>query len=155
VVTGDFPLRPSSEAVHDALISAGFYPENEVANVLASELLCLEEENGRLQDQILIRDMQLAAHQELLDRSEAKCDELRGRWDRAEHEREELKKLLEQTRTVATQRVELAIGSPRYSTRLVDTLLAEMPSSLVLTDKQWLRILEVAECVRASREPRL
>jgi hypothetical protein len=39
----DLPPRPTPEAVHDALTSAGFYPEDEVANVLASELIYLQE----------------------------------------------------------------------------------------------------------------
>lgn len=66
----------------------------------------LAEENARLSDQLLIRDMQLSTVKELLAQAEAKCDELRARWDRAETAREELEKLLEQTRGNATKRVD-------------------------------------------------
>lgn len=42
----DLP-RPSERAVLDALTSAGFYPENEPANVLAAEVIRLQEQIER------------------------------------------------------------------------------------------------------------
>lgn len=41
------PPRPSERAVLDALTSAGFYPENEPANVLAAEVVHLQEQVER------------------------------------------------------------------------------------------------------------
>lgn len=41
------PPRPSERAVLDALTSAGFYPENEPANVLAAEVIHLQEQIER------------------------------------------------------------------------------------------------------------
>lgn len=42
----DLP-RPSEDDVHGALVSAGFYPENEPANVLAAEVIHLQEQVER------------------------------------------------------------------------------------------------------------
>lgn len=41
------PPRLSEDDVHDALVSAGFYPENEPANVLAAEVIHLQEQVER------------------------------------------------------------------------------------------------------------
>lgn len=41
------PPRPSEDDVHDALVTAGFYPENEPANVLAAEVIHLQEQVER------------------------------------------------------------------------------------------------------------
>jgi len=123
----------------------------------------LAEENARLNDQLTIRDMQLSTHRELMAQAEAKSDELRGRWDRAETAREELQKLVEQTRAIATQRVEAAHAGPRYSTEAVDALL-EASTRLILwlqlKYKEPLKLVQyrdlcaASETVRASREPK-
>lgn len=130
---------------------------------LVNEVMRLREQNARLKYQVTLRDMQLSTHRELLAQAEAKNDELRGRWDRAETAREELQKLVEQTRAIATQRVEAAHAAPRYSTEAVDVFLEasiRLILWLQLKYKEPLKLVQyrdlcaAAETVRASREPK-
>lgn len=91
----------------------------------------LVAEVRRLQDLLITRDMQLSTVKELLAQAEAKSDELRGRWDRAETALESSRALHEQTRKIATQRVELArvdITAPvRHLLTVLESAILDLP----------------------------
>lgn len=55
-------------------------------------------EVARLRDALIVRDMQLSTLKERLAQAEAKCDELRVRWDRAETTLENVQMQLERHR---------------------------------------------------------